>query len=71
MTKENPYIDEPNGYVWEEGYHSRDELVGELLEACGAVPKILYGLGLDDPRQAMVAQKAIDVCRAALAKAKP
>jgi hypothetical protein len=38
-----------------------------LRAACSAVPRILYGLGLEDPRQAVVAQKAIDVCRAALA----
>ena len=36
-----------------------------LVDACNDVPRILYGLGLD-ARQAKVAQRAIDVCRAAV-----
>jgi hypothetical protein len=32
------------------------------------IPQILYGLGLNDPRQAAVAQKAIDTARQALAE---
>ena len=38
MTKENPYPDKRGFCVshgaWDEGYHSRDEIVNELVEAC-------------------------------------
>ena len=37
----------------------------ELVEACEAVPRILYGLSLD-ARQSQVVQRAIDQCRAVL-----
>ena len=47
---------------------SDDDPTSALLAACKAVPRILYGLALD-ARQALVAQKAIDVCRDAVAKA--
>ena len=40
--------------------------VDELRKALTAVPSILYGLGIEDVRQAQVAQLAIEVCRAAL-----
>jgi hypothetical protein len=39
----------------------RDALREALLE----IPRILYGLGLEDPRQALVAQRAIDLARSA------
>lgn len=44
------------------------ENIGGLVDACKSVPRILYGLGLDDRRQALVAQQAIDNCREALSK---
>lgn len=43
MTKGNPYTDPERGMLtdglnkgWEEGYHSRDEVVAELQAACEA-----------------------------------
>lgn len=39
--------------------------IERLQAAVDAVPRILYGLALIDPRQARLAQEAIDVCRSA------
>ncbi len=77
MKIENPYKENiaeggwemPSGEqnehnAWEEGYHSRDEVVGRLAEACSAVI-------IDQDEYGLITNHTLDLLEAVIAKAKP